>query len=420
MTLRSRLTSFLPARFPARTALAIAAAGSIAAWPLLGAAPIAADVGTIEPSVAAPGVGAPVLRGAALGDVRPPQRADGNERNPADSRSAGVQWLKQHQNADGGWGAGGHGSRAAQAPSDVATTALAVLALFRDDPSGARHRESIERGVDYVLEVVEASPADGPRLQVPQGTQPQYKLGTYVDTHFASLLLGEITGRIAAPLEERLTIAYDKVLSKVVAAQQGDGSFDRDGWAPVLSSSVAAQSLYRAIANGKDLPSEVMAKADAYQNGLVDAEAGSFDASRGAGVPLYAAASGLRGNAQAEKRPGGAAPAARRAKEASIDAVRGDAERLIRGFGSVGGEEMLSYMMISDTLAEESGEDFDVWQQRIGRHLSGSQNADGSWSGHHCITSTPFVTAAAVMTLGAAPAPAADGGAAAGRPLARQ
>jgi len=78
-----------------------------------------------------------------------------------------------------------------------------------------------------------------------------------------------------------------------------------------------------------------------------------------------------------------------------------DTGALIRGFGSVGGEEMLSYMMISDTLAEDGGDDWNAWQERIGRHLSASQNADGSWSGHHCITSTPFVTAAAVMTLGA-------------------
>ena len=69
------------------------------------------------------------------------------------------------------------------------------------------------------------------------------------------------------------------------------------------------------------------------------------------------------------------------------------------GFGSVGGEEMLSYMMISDSMAEEGGDDWDAWRDRIGAHLTAIQNGDGSWSGHHCITSTTFVTAAAVMTL---------------------
>ena len=80
--------------------------------------------------------------------------------------------------------------------------------------------------------------------------------------------------------------------------------------------------------------------------------------------------------------------------------MRSDAARLIAGFGSIGGEEMLSYMMISDALAEEGGDDWKSWERKIGGHLAATQNADGSWSGHHCITSTPFVTAAAVMTLG--------------------
>ena len=74
---------------------------------------------------------------------------------------------------------------------------------------------------------------------------------------------------------------------------------------------------------------------------------------------------------------------------------------MISGFGSMGGEEMLSYMMISDTLAEARGADWEEWQGAIAHHLQATQNGDGSWSGHHCITSTPFVTAAAVMTLGA-------------------
>ena len=64
----------------------------------------------------------------------------------------------------------------------------------------------------------------------------------------------------------------------------------------------------------------------------------------------------------------------------------------------------LHYMLISDTLAEQGGDDWQHWRQKIGAHLQVTQNQDGSWSGHHCITSTPFVSAAAVMTLGAQPA----------------
>lgn len=321
--------------------------------------------------------------------------------SPQDARSEGARWLVAHQNADGGWGAGAWGRSNGAAASDVATTSLVVMALLRDANGRPLHREAVERGVRFVVQAVEASPQEGPRLQGPAGTQPQHKLGRNVDTHFAALMLGELSGRAGLPEPERVGAAYDKVLSKVVAAQKADGSFDGDGWAPVLSSSVAARSLYQARTLGKGIAPEVLARSDAYQSRLVDEETGDFDASAGAGVDLYAAASSLQSNRDAAKRNvGEASEQAERAARATADAVKRRGDALIAGFGSVGGEEMLSYMMISDTLAEQGGDDWDAWSRKIGRHLVATQNTDGSWSGHHCITSTPFVTAAAVMTLG--------------------
>jgi len=323
------------------------------------------------------------------------------QRDPKQARSAGARWLVENQNPDGGWGAGVWGRDVRGASSDIATTSLAVLALPRDAKGEPAHRKAIERGVDFVVRAVESSPLEGARLQGPEGTQPQYKLGPNVDTHFAALMLGEVSKNLALAEERRIGAAYDKVLTKVVAAQRVDGSFDADGWAPVLSSSVAAQSLYRARAQGKKIDREILERSDGYQRKLVDAKTGSFDASAGAGVDLYAAASSLINNNDAGKRAdgedGGRAEAA---AKATADAVRRNGDALIAGFGSVGGEEMLSYMMISDTMAERGGEDWDVWNQKIGSQLVATQNADGSWSGHHCITSTTFVTAAAVMTLG--------------------
>ncbi|MBW2697949.1 MAG: hypothetical protein JRE70_15820, partial [Deltaproteobacteria bacterium] len=271
-----------------------------------------------------------------------------------------------------------------------------------------KNRAAIERGVRFVVRTVESSPLEGPRLQGPEGTQPQYKLGRNVDTHFAALMLGEAIPTLSGDAHARADIAYDKVLTKVVAAQQADGSFDGNGWAPVLSSSVAAQSLYRARELGKEILPETLARSDAYQRKLVDTETGEFDASEGAGVDLYAAASSLRGNSNAAKRAEGEErDRALAAARTSADAVGRDRGGLIAGFGSVGGEEMLSYMMISDSMAEQGGDDWKAWEGRIGHHLVAIQNADGSWSGHHCITSTTFVTAAAVMTLGSGDAIAA-------------
>jgi hypothetical protein len=39
--------------------------------------------------------------------------------------------------------------------------------------------------------------------------------------------------------------------------------------------------------------------------------------------------------------------------------------------------------------------------------ITGAQNADGSWAGHHCITGRTFCTSAALLTLLVDRAPAA-------------
>jgi hypothetical protein len=345
------------------------------------------------------------------GDVAPIHRPPPGDNGPGPSsakdareaRALGAAWLKGHQGADGGWGAGAMGVPGGGA-SDVATTSIVVLALVRDGAGVTKHRASIERGVDHVLSVVERSDDDSPRLQVPQGTQPQYKLGQFVDTHMAALMLGQLAGKLDAGRDARVRTALARVVRKVQAAQQGNGSYDGNGWAPVLSSSIAQRSLYQAKAVGAAVDDAVLERGDAYNASLVDSASGRVDASAGAGVALYAVASAVQNTALAEDR--GYAPAAS-ASTAARERVARDGDALIAGYGSIGGEEMLGYMMISDTLAAEGGEAWEKWDGKIGGYLRSIQNADGSWSGHHCITSTVFVTAAAVMTLGAENVPTA-------------
>jgi len=351
-------------------------------------------------------LGARVGPGTPVGWNAPAGATSAN--TPAEARTLGADWLVKNQHADGGWGAGSWGSDNLQAPSDVATTCYVTLALYRDANGTQKNRAAIEKGVSFVVNAVETAP-EGPRLNTPQGTQPQYKMGELVDTHFAALMLGEVDGKLSPELNRKVAIWYDMVLSKVQMTQNTDGSFDSNGWAPVLSSSIAAQSLYTAKVKGKDISDDVLDRSDAYQASLTGGGSGSFDASEGAGVELYAVASGLRGNDQTRKREqatGSSSSPTAEVAEASADAaasrVAADADgRLVAGFGSIGGEEMLSYQLISDTLAENGGETWDQWNQRMGQYLVNLQNADGSWAGHHCITSTVFVTAGAVMTLGA-------------------
>jgi hypothetical protein len=58
-------------------------------------------------------------------------------------------------------------------------------------------------------------------------------------------------------------------------------------------------------------------------------------------------------------------------------------------------------MMISDSLVDGESQDWEKWESKVSTYLAGIQNTDGSWAGHHCITSRTFTTAGAVMTLAA-------------------
>jgi hypothetical protein len=215
----------------------------------------------------------------------------------------------------------------------------------------------------------------------------------------ASVLLGEASGKFDAKTNSRILVALDVVIGKQQAAQTADGRFETSGWAPVISNTIAAQGLTMADELGRDVKDEVLKRNDDWQ-ATQTAPNGAFDTSSGAGVELYAVASGLGNARSARGRAQGGELA--KVEEAAAARVSADSDgRLVAGFGSVGGEEIMSYLMISDALAEKGGKDYDAWQGKITSFLQNIQNQDGSWSGHHCITSTPFTTAAAVMTLGA-------------------
>ena len=74
-------------------------------------------------------------------------------------------------------------------------------------------------------------------------------------------------------------------------------------------------------------------------------------------------------------------------------------DKLLAGFGNNGGEEYLSYLMTSESLVIAGGEEWTKWNEKMHVRLEKIQNKDGSWAGHHCITSPVFCTAAVVQCL---------------------
>jgi squalene-hopene cyclase-like protein/prenyltransferase/squalene oxidase-like repeat protein len=352
--------------------------------------------------------------------------------NPAINAAVekGARWLASVQGSDGGWGQDGgdpanvrQGDSLESTGNDVANTALAALALLR---AGDKYRASVERAVDFVLRRVEASPMDGlsitdARQTDARQTQIQRKLGPYIDTFVASMLLAQVDGTFAKAGNVRIRSGLEKCVAKIQRNQLKDGSWNvAGGWAPLLGTSLASRSLYDAEKKGLAVDRDVMARADAFtvknqkdRDSMAGVGAGSGRGSGGvsadgrsigavsetvavtsaAGVALYQDAQALEQLSRT--------PESRRKNAKEIDAINGklSSSRFVEGYGSIGGEEFFSYLNISDGLKRSGGKAWNEWHSKITDKILKLQNNDGTWAGHHCITGRCAVTSAAILNL---------------------
>jgi hypothetical protein len=142
----------------------------------------------------------------------------------------GAKWLASVQGADGGWGQDGgassHNRKSESLESkdnDVANTAVAALALLR---AGNQYRPNIERAIGFILQKVEASPTDGLSITDGKPTQIQRKLGPYIDTFLASMLLAQVDGTFVGANKARVRSALEKCVAKIERNQSSDGSWN--------------------------------------------------------------------------------------------------------------------------------------------------------------------------------------------------
>jgi hypothetical protein len=354
----------------------------------------------------------------------------------------GLAWLAKHQLENGAWGQGdeaatmGHGMDQMRGTASVADTSMALLAYLRagHNPAKGEYKDAVRRGFEYVISEVEAADADSLFVTQTRGTRVQGKIGTYVDTFTALMVMTEAKGTMgSAALNARLDKGIAKILAKIQKNQRQDGSWDNQGWAPVLTQAIAGKGLNRAEQAGEDVDDAVLARVEENNEKQFDRQAGRFATGASAGVGLYggaAGASGARDSAntrqakegdlkkkiatatkpedkaryQAELEAGQrAVQQAESAEKALLDRVDDDA--FIRGFGNNGGEEFLSYMLIAESLVVKGGADWEKWDVSITALVNQVQNEDGSWTGHHCITGRTFCTAAALLVLMADRAP---------------
>ncbi len=346
----------------------------------------------------------------------------------------GLDWLAKAQHEDGGWGAGSHAAQGIRDPhavqTDPATTAFAAQALLR---AGA-YPESVARATDYLVRVVESAPEAGLLITDIHDTQPQVKLGPYIDTVLTSQFLSRVLADLPKDSEShrRVSAALNRCIKKLQSGQQSDGSWgSRTGWAPVLQSSLATSALEMAsTAESISVDKGSLERAREFQQRQFDVATGRGSGEGAAGVELYSVAASKRATAAKSRAarelieaakvkgdlpedaevnkenlvasgvPGGVAGGLADAYRASdLQSGRLQEDEVLRGFGTNGGEEYLSYMQTSEALVIEGGEAWDEWKGSMFSKLEKIQSPDGSWTGHHCITSPVFSTSAVLQTL---------------------
>lgn len=319
-----------------------------------------------------------------------------------DAIERGLEFLASSQSPNGGYGQDGRdprsGTRLESQGQDVANTAMVALALIRagTSPTDGRYTDCLLGAVNFILESIEKAPAEGLAVTDRTGTQIQRKLGANVDTFLSAMVLTELKGRMPDDKgEARLEQALAKCIAKIEAHQGADGSWNSgNGWAPVISTSLASRSLFEARSKGMKVSGEVLRRVDELNEREFDRDAGSFDMGRGsAGVQLYKVAQAYEQATRTEES------VARNEQLVAAAEELFSSERFQAGFGSMGGEEFISYMNISDSLARKADDNWRRWNVGIKERLLAIQNEDGSWAGHHCITGRIACTSGALITL---------------------
>jgi hypothetical protein len=351
----------------------------------------------------------------------------------------GISWLLKAQQTNGGWGAGSHSAQNIRdphaVPADPAATSLSAMALLRTDakPFQGKYADALKKAVNYLVNAVENSSPQSINITDLTNTQPQTKLGKNIDVILTAQFFTNALHHVGkdAELKKKMENALEKCVAKIQKGQNADGSFKDGGWAPVLQSALANNALENARSvSGVKVDDKVLEKSRDYQKKNYDMKSNSASTSDGAGVMLYSISSSSRASAQEAKqaadkiekakKEGKLKPEAKVTEENLViagyssteaeklatayqinkaSAQRAQESGVMSGFGSNGGEEFLSYLMTGESLIISGGDDWKQWYEKMSGRLTQVQNEDGSWSGHHCITSPVFCTATCLLVL---------------------
>lgn len=354
------------------------------------------------------------------------------------SISKGLDWIAEAQAGNGGWGAGSHARQDVRDPhavqTDPATTALVAMALLRNGHTLTKgeYSANLKKALNHLLEVVENTPENAKFITQLSNTQPQMKLGRNIDVILTSQFFTNILHYMKQDdaMKQRIQKAMNKCIAKIQQSQDNDGSWKDGGWAPVLQSALANNALETARDAGAKVDDKVLERSRDYQKGNFDHKTNSAVTGKAAGVMLYSVSGSARGSAKeaqlAEVVVAEAKKSGKVKKDAKMNAqtleqaglskseaeryatayeIRGAAAKraqdddVLKGFGNNGGEEFVSFLMTGESLIISGDNSWKSWFEKTTGKLVQIQQNDGSWQGHHCITSPVFCTATCLLIL---------------------
>ena len=350
----------------------------------------------------------------------------------------GLSWIIMAQNENGGWGAGSHSRQDIIDPHavepDPATTAMVSMALLRSGSTlqEGKHAKQLHKALNYLLDMVETSSNENLNVTNLTGTQIQTKLGQNIDVILTAQFLSNVLDNAAYDqvLHRRIRKNLNTCVSKIQRAQDASGNIAGAGWAGVLQSSFAANALETAQAMGADVDKELLERSRQAQKGNYDAKTGGVNTDLGAGVMLYSVSGSVRASAKearmVEEELEKAKQEGRLLANAPVTAenlqkigfdkddalkyttayevyqsakVQAQRDDVMDGFGSNGGEEFLSYLQTGESMIIGKDDSWQKWYDNISGRMLKIQNNNGSWNGHHCITSPVFCTATSLLIL---------------------
>lgn len=350
----------------------------------------------------------------------------------------GLAWIVEAQNSNGGWGAGSHQRQNITDPhavqTDPATTAMVAMAMLRSGTTLSKgiYSKNLGKALQYLLREVETSPPNSLNITTQTGTQIQTKLGYNIDVVLTSQFLSNIQQYLDhdADLKQRVKKSQNICVDKIQRAQDVNGSTAGSGWAGVLQSSFATNALEAAEANGTEVDKKALERARNFQKNNYNTKTGDVNTDLGAGIVLYSVTGSVRASAKEArkveeeikqaKRDGrlsqNAMPSAANLEKIGFDkddalqhatayevyqSAKVEAQRadVMSGFGNNGGEEFLSFLQTGESMIINKDNTWQDWFDNVSGRLLKIQNNNGSWQGHHCITSPVFCTATCLLIL---------------------